>query len=80
MSLTCKLAGMLTSQGVVLTQSSDSLIKACPGNLCSDTLYRLLKPLEIFVANERENDGNSVKKLILRHVSRCLVSTEFEGE
>lgn len=49
MAPTYKLAGMLTSEAVVVTQSSSALVRACPGNLCHDIMYEFVKPLKIFV-------------------------------
>ena len=49
LSLLGRLAGLLTSEGIVVTQQSGNLVRADPGNLSRDIVYGLVKPLGVFV-------------------------------
>lgn len=49
MSLLGRLAGLLTSEGIVVTQQSGSLVRSGPGNLYREVIYGLVKPLGVFV-------------------------------
>lgn len=49
LSLLGRLAGLLTSESIVVTQQSGNLVRAGPGNLYRDIIYGLVKPLGVFV-------------------------------
>lgn len=49
LSLLGRLAGLLTSESIVVTQQGGDLVRAGPGSLYRDISYGLVKPLGVFV-------------------------------